>query len=526
MLALRYAIKKWAALAALCAAFFYLLLSGAEVATQRSFIMTAIVLVGVMVDRSALTLRNLALAALAVLLFIPEAVVHPSFQMSFAATLALIAAYERGMPWMQAGAETSRGARVALWGGREIAALIVVSLAAGSRPCRTSAITFTASAPYGVIANLLAMPIVSVLVMPAGLLALLAMPFGFDAPLWRLMGLGIDWMIWVALFVAGLPGAVGRMAAFGTGPLLLCTAGLVLLCLLRSPLRWSGAAVIAAAAFWAVRAPVPDVYVGDRGDVVAVRGASGKLSVMRTAHGDTFPVREWLAADADARTPNDPSLKDGVTCDEIGCVARLADGAIVALPFAAEAFEEDCRRAALVVSQRTAPPSCAATADRPHGVAAHGRDGALSDRKRVGEGGGVSARLRPAVGARRRRHEARRRQQSPTSTPRRCDAAGRGSQRGRLRRLTLNTSGTGPPACPARARGWAAGCAPRRRCWRARARSRRRGGGSASASLPRRRSAPPRCRRCRRASPLRISTVSPSRMPASIIESPRTSSAK
>jgi len=131
---------------------------------------------------------------------------------------------------------------------------------------------------------------------------------------------------------------------------------------LRSHLRWTGAAVIAVAALWAFRAPMPDVYVGNRGDVVAVRGASGKLSVMRTANGDTFPVREWLAADADVRTAKDASLKDGVSCDAIGCIARLADGAIVALPFAAEAFEEDCRRAALVVSQRTAPPSCAAAA--------------------------------------------------------------------------------------------------------------------------------------------------------------------
>ena len=61
-----------------------------------------------------------------------------------------------------------------------------------------------------------------------------------------------------------------------------------------------------------------------------------------------------------ARTRNDASLKEGVACDEIGCVARLADSTIVALPFAAEAFEEDCRQAALVISQRTAPPSCAA----------------------------------------------------------------------------------------------------------------------------------------------------------------------
>lgn len=74
-------------------------------------------------------------------------------------------------------------------------------------------------------------------------------------------------------------------------------------------------------------------------------------------------MREWLAADADARTPTDPSLREGVVCDEIGCVTRLADGAVVALPFAAEAFEEDCRRAMLVVSQRTAPPSCVATAN-------------------------------------------------------------------------------------------------------------------------------------------------------------------
>ena len=101
VLANRRPIKKWAALAALAAAAFYLVLSGAEVATQRAFIMTAIVLVGVMFDRPALTLRTLALAALGVMLFAPQAVVHPSFQMSFAATLALVAAYERGLPWMR-----------------------------------------------------------------------------------------------------------------------------------------------------------------------------------------------------------------------------------------------------------------------------------------------------------------------------------------------------------------------------------------------------------------------------------------
>ncbi len=118
-LASRRPIKKWAAVGALATGAFYLLLSGAGVSTQRAFIMIAIVLVGVMLDRPALTFRTLAIAAFAVLLFAPQAVVHPSFQMSFAATLALIAAYQYGLPW-RADADTSRGARAALWGGREI----------------------------------------------------------------------------------------------------------------------------------------------------------------------------------------------------------------------------------------------------------------------------------------------------------------------------------------------------------------------------------------------------------------------
>src|SRR5262245_16823739 len=198
-------IKKWAALGALIAAAAYLLLSGAEIATQRAFIMTAIVLIGVMADRAALTLRTLAIAALAVMMFAPQSVVHPSFQMSFAATLALIAAYERGLPWT-AKADTPLAARVALWGGREVFALLLASLVAGLATTPYAAYHFHRLAPYGVIANLLAMPIVSAWVMPAGLLALIVMPFGFDGLLWWLMGEGIDRMIIVAQFVAGLPG--------------------------------------------------------------------------------------------------------------------------------------------------------------------------------------------------------------------------------------------------------------------------------------------------------------------------------
>ncbi|HEY7663289.1 MAG TPA: ComEC/Rec2 family competence protein [Xanthobacteraceae bacterium] len=355
----RHPIKKWAALAALAAAAFYLLLSGAEVATQRSFIMISIVLIGVMVDRPTLTFRTLTVAALGVLLLAPEAIVHPSFQMSFAATLALVAGYQHGLPWMSAGSDSPLAARIALWGGREIAGLLLASLLAGTATIPYVAYHFHRISPYGVIANLAAMPVVSAWVMPAGILGVMAMPLGLDGWCWEMMGGGIDWMAGVALWVSSFPGAVGRMAAFGTAPLLLCSAGLVVLCLLRTPLRLAGLLFIAGAVVLMVRAPQPDVLIANDGAAFAVRAPDGRLAVVRSG-SDMFVVREWLAADADARTPKDQSLSDGIRCDWTGCVGRLRDGSLVAIAWTTEAFEEDCRRAVLVASANEAPPDCAA----------------------------------------------------------------------------------------------------------------------------------------------------------------------
>lgn len=357
-LAINRPIKKWAAAGALGATTFYLLLSGAEVATQRSYIMIALVLIGVMLDRPALTFRTIAVAALGVLLLSPQAVVHPSFQMSFAATLALIAAYQHGWPW-RADADTSRAARLALWGWREIGSLILASTVAGLATTPYAAYHFHRLAPYGVLANLLAMPVVSAWVMPMGILGVLAMPFGFDSPFWQLMGYGIDWMVTVALWVAHLPGAVGHIHAFGAGPLMLATAGLLLVCLLRTPLRWSGAALGVIAALWALATPQPDLLVSGDGRTAALRSASGRLSVLRKGR-DTFALKDWLAADADPRNVKDKSLNEGVRCDPAGCIGRLADGRLVSYALAADAFAEDCTRTSLVISARQAPGDCAA----------------------------------------------------------------------------------------------------------------------------------------------------------------------
>ena len=219
--------------------------------------MIAIVLIGVMVDRPTLTFRTLTVAAFGVLLLAPEAVIHPSFQMSFAATLALVAGYQQGLPWMSKGGDTPLAAKIALWGGREIVGLLIVSLLAGTATIPYIAYHFHRISPYGVIANLIAMPVVSAWIMPVGILGLMIMPLGLDGFCWRLMGGGIEWMTFVALWVTSFPGALGRIAAFGAGPLLVCTAGLVVLCLFKTPLRFIGAFLIAGAAILMVRAPSP-----------------------------------------------------------------------------------------------------------------------------------------------------------------------------------------------------------------------------------------------------------------------------
>src|SRR3954447_3799814 len=295
LLTVGFPIKKWSAAVALAAALFYLLLSGSEVATQRSFFMTAVVLIAVLVDRRAVTFRTLAVAAMIVLAIAPEALVHPSFQMSFAATLGLVALVQVGMPALFASPENSATARVALWGGREIAMLALVSLVAGLATMPYAAFHFHRVTPYGVLANLAARPVVSVVVMPAGLLGLVAMPFGFDGLFWAIMGIGIDWMIYVTQWVAALPGAVGRIAAFGTGPLIASSVGIILLGLLRTPLRWSGAGAVALAGVWVLVISQPEVLISADGHV-AVRGRDRRLHLMRTGK-DGFLMKEWLAAD-------------------------------------------------------------------------------------------------------------------------------------------------------------------------------------------------------------------------------------
>ncbi|MCP4317129.1 MAG: ComEC family competence protein [Hyphomicrobiales bacterium] len=238
-------VKKIAALGALLVAAVYLVISGASVSTQRAFIMLAIVLVAVLLDRRALTMRNVALAAIIIILTTPSAVVGPGFQMSFAATAALIVTYEL---WDRRWSErvATDGKPVAGWISAVLVfftGLAVTSLVAGLATAPFAIFHFHRVATYGLLANLAAMPIVTLVVMPAGLFSLLAMPVGLEH--WPLvaMGKGLDAVIAIARYVEGLGGAVvvGRIDFILLGSMV---SGFLIFVLLRTRLRMTGVAIM------------------------------------------------------------------------------------------------------------------------------------------------------------------------------------------------------------------------------------------------------------------------------------------
>src|SRR5260370_26145080 len=136
---------------------------------------------------------------------------------------------------------------------------------------------------------------------------------------------------------------MGRMAAFGMGPLIAASIGIVLLGLLRTPLRWLGAAVLLLSVIWAVAVPQPDILMSADGHNVGVRGRDGRLHIIRSAK-DAFLLKEWLAAYADARLPTDSSLAEGVSCDEAGCVAEMAGGGFLARALRPQGLPGQCER--------------------------------------------------------------------------------------------------------------------------------------------------------------------------------------
>jgi competence protein ComEC len=352
-LALVFPIKRWAAIAALLVATAYLTISGGDVAAVRSYLMIAIMFGAIIVNRPAFSLRNLAVSALLILAVTPESLVNAGFQMSFAATAALVAIYEDGLPSIGPPAAWPR--IIALPVSVLIGAMIT-SLAAGLAVDPIAAYHFHRIATYSVLGNILAMPAISLIVMPMALLTLVAMPLGLEAAPLSLMGWGIEAMIAVARFVSSLPGAVVPVPDFSISALLLMVFGGLWLLLWRRRWRLWGLVPIAAGLALAPFASRPVIWIDREGQVIALRLKDGRLSAPKTRKGE-FSLKVWLEADADMRIPREIAKGNGFQCDEQSCLA-LIGGRIVSHVTHPGALADDCRRAAVLITPLPAPENC------------------------------------------------------------------------------------------------------------------------------------------------------------------------
>lgn len=352
-LALRFPIKKWGAAAALLGATGYLLISGAGVATQRSYIMIALMFVAILLDRPALSMRNVALAALIVLVWQPESLLGASFHMSFAAVVALIAFYESPLVQrLTASARSTNGGytwSLLRFAVNHVVGILLTTTVAGFATGAYAAFHFDRIAIYGMAGNMGALPIVSAVVMPAALLVLVLMPFGLDAPALWVMGKGVGAMLWVAHVVSGWRGADRLIASAPMASLALVTLGGLWVALWRGNWRALGIAPLALGfALWGSDRR-PDLLIDRDGALAAVRGLDGTLTL--TAARPSYTAEQWLRHDGDARTPVEAAATKLIHCDALGCVWREEGRPlVVAFPRTLDALEDDCRNADIVVA--------------------------------------------------------------------------------------------------------------------------------------------------------------------------------
>ncbi len=358
-LALRVSGKKVAAVAGLIAVWSYLVLSGGPAPAQRAAITASVAFAAILLDRPAITMHALAVAAMIVLILQPEAIVTPGFQMSFAATAALVALSEAwpprtrelSVPWPIAAAQSVR---------RWLTVAVTASLVAGAATGPFAIQHFNRAATYGLVANLTTSPIADFLMMPALALGALLEPLGLGGPFLWVAGKGVDLMLVIGHWTAGLPGAVKTVASAPDFVLPIAFLGVLFLCLWQGRLRWLGLPFACAVLVWP-RAPTPTVWIGDGGTNAAFSEAD-KAVVLRPG------VRQF-AADLWSRRRGltlAPRSEEGWVCTRSSCAPVSAASGLVALWWGkrapdAEQLDALCASAPLVSVRAVVsalPPAC------------------------------------------------------------------------------------------------------------------------------------------------------------------------
>lgn len=374
--ALYVPVRSIAAFVALIAGGAYLMLSGGNVATERAFVMAAVALCAVMLNRRVMSLRTVAVAAIVVLLLRPEALLGPGFQMSFAATTALVAVFAalRDAPW--------RLPRLL----QPVSAVVISSGVAGLATAPFAAAHFNAVAHYGLIANLLSVPVMGTLVVPCAVLATLLAPFGLAHIGLSLMGWGLEWILFVAGFVSDLPRARSFVPSPSQWVLPLITLGALCLIIWNGRWRLMGLPLIVTAFTMWVSADRPDVLIADSGGLVGVMTDEGRA--LSKARGAGFVATNWLENDGDGGVQAAAHARwmgAWVQPDTPGQVARVAGQRITHITGKkAAASPPPCDAGLLISNQKLADMPRTCRVFSPESLRATGavaieiaRDGAL-----------------------------------------------------------------------------------------------------------------------------------------------------
>ncbi len=350
-LALHWPIKKIAAVCAMFIGLFYMVLAGFGAATERSYIMIAVMFFAMLVDRPAVSLHNLAISAVIILLVQPEQAVAAGFQMSFMAVMGLAAFYE----WWSQKAEDERVYQRSVgWrllrkfflGG---VAAVLTTLIAGSLSGIVASHHFGRMAPYGVVSNALALPAISFLVMPMALIGTLLIPFGLEYIPFKIMDYGLDIVLAVSNMVASWPGSRVSLETLSASATVVLGGAAVVFCLLRTSLRWFALIFVVVGVFLSTQKSDPVVLIESRARNVAIVDQEGRL-VPALQDAGQFAFRDWGKRLGAASGLRDAFKHAGWTCSKETCRAVLQKGTVAFLLEASETTGV-CPIADVVVAQ-------------------------------------------------------------------------------------------------------------------------------------------------------------------------------
>ncbi|MGE3928542.1 MAG: ComEC/Rec2 family competence protein [Hyphomonadaceae bacterium] len=356
-IALRWPVKKLAAAGALIALALYLVVSGSSVPALRAFIMAGVAFGAILLDRPAISMRGLALAAAIVVLVFPESVVEPGFQMSFAATTALVALFE---VLRRAPHETELPAPGPLigalqWSARAIGATILISFVAGLASDPFAIYHFQRFSIYALAANIAVAPIMSFMVAPAAALAAVLAPFGLAGPALEAMAAALDLVVAIGEAFGARPEAVRALPRPSDLAFLLCVAALLSACLWRDAMRWTGAPLFAAALALYAFEPRPSVVFDSGLRALLARAAepSGPRWVLVSRAGRSSFARDRLGASVGLAPLQIERLAPPETCGEAMCAWRSAKtGRTFVLT---QDWQQACTPGVVVISSVPAP---------------------------------------------------------------------------------------------------------------------------------------------------------------------------